>query len=215
MLFHIIKQSVQGKTINRLLMNASLASHALHGKVLDLGAGNKRSSYFQFFKNASGYTVTSVDVSPERNPDVIADVEKGLPLTDASYDNVLCFNLLEHLSNPARALYETYRVLQPGGSLIGYVPFLVKYHADPHDYFRYTHQGLRTLFEGAGFTDISIQFIGRGPFTAGWSQVEFILPGFLRWVVTYTIFCLDAMLLRLKPVFARTYALGFTFTAKK
>lgn len=215
MLPHIIKQSIQGKTINRLLMNASLCSISLRGDVLDLGAGNKRSSYFQFFKNTSGYTVTSVDISSERNPDVIANVEEGLPLPDTAYDSVLCFNLLEHLSDPARALSEAHRVLRVGGSFIGYVPFLVKYHADPHDYFRYTHQGLRVLFERAGFSDISIQFIGRGPFVAAWSQIEFILPGFLRWPITYTAMGLDAMLLKLKPVFARTYALGFTFTAKK
>ncbi len=215
MLSHIIKQSVQGKTINRLLMNASLRSISLRGDVLDLGAGNKRSSYFQFFKSTSGYTVTSVDISSERNPDVIANLEEGLPLPDTAYDSVLCFNLLEHLSDPARVLSETHRVLRSGGSLIGYVPFLVKYHADPRDYFRYTHQGLRVLFERAGFSDISIQFIGRGPFVAAWSQIEFILPGFLRWLITYAVIGLDAMLLKLKPVFARTYALGFTFTAKR
>jgi len=215
MIPHIISQTLKGKTINRMLMNASLRKFKLSGKILDLGAGIVYSSYFDFFQKEPGYTVTTVDISPERKPDITADLEQLLPLGPDSYDTVLCFNLLEHIYGHQQLLSETCRVLKPGGSLVGYVPFLVKYHPDPHDYFRYTTQGLERLFKDAGFSASHIEYIGRGPFTAAWSQVEYIMPRFLRWIVTYAVFGLDAMLVKLKPVFKETYALGYTFTTKK
>lgn len=215
MLRHIISQTMRGKTINRLLMNASLRKYQLHGKVLDLGAGTIRSSYFDFFQAKSKYTITSVDISAERKPDVTADLERPLPLESHLYDFVLCFNLLEHVYDHKQLLAEIGRVLKPGGALIGYVPFLVKYHPDPNDYYRYTEQGLKRLFQDAGFPQSAIEYIGRGPLTAAWAQIEYSVPRFLRWIVTSVVFWLDAVLLKYKPVFKKTYALGYTFIAAK
>lgn len=215
MLKHVILQSMRGKTINRLLMNASLREFKLHGKVLDLGAGTVRSSYFNFFRKQSEYVVTSVDISAERKPDVVANLEDRLPLKSGEYDFVLCFNLLEHIYHHQQLLIEISRVLKAGGALIGYVPFLVKYHPDPGDYYRYTEMGLHRLFQDTRFSDINIGYIGRGPLTAAWSQMEYLMPRFLRWIVTGAVFGLDALLLKLKSVFRNKYALGYTFIATK
>ncbi len=214
MILHIISQTLKGKTINRILMNVSLRKFKLSGKVLDLGAGTIRSSYLDFLQGKDAQ-ITSVDISLQRRPDVTADLEQPLPIESNLYDFVLCFNLLEHIYNHQQLLSEIYRVLKPDRSLIGYVPFLVKYHPDPNDYFRYTKQGLRQLFKDAGFSEVSIEYIGRGPLTAAWAQIEYIAPRFMRWIVTYAVFGLDAMLVKFKPVFKNTYALGYTFTAKK
>ena len=195
-------------------MNASLEKFELSGKVLDLGAGTIRSSYLKFFQG-NDMQITSVDISSQRKPDITADLEEKLPIESDRYDSVLCFNLLEHIYGHQQLLSEVRRVLKPGGSLIGYVPFLVKYHPDPNDYFRYTQQGLAALFKDAGFSEASIEYIGRGPLTAAWAQMEYILPRFLRWTVTYAVFGLDAMLVKLKPVFKDVYPLGYTFIAKK
>jgi ubiquinone/menaquinone biosynthesis C-methylase UbiE len=74
---------------------------------------------------------TGVDINPrniallrERLPNhtvIQADVEQ-LPFEDASFGTVLCTEVIEHIPDPAAALAEYRRVLQPGGVLIGSVP---------------------------------------------------------------------------------------------
>lgn len=215
MLKHIISQTLKGKTINRILMNAELRPMALSGQVLDLGAGKIRSSYFSFLGVEKMEAVTSIDKLADRKPDLMADLEEKLPLLNDEYDFVLCFNLLEHIYHHQQLLAEVIRVLKSGGKLVGYVPFLVKFHPDPDDFFRYTEQGLKKLFQEAGFNSSEVKFIGRGALTAAWSQMEYVLPRFLRWIVTFLVFGLDALLLKFKPVFRKKYPLGYVFIAQK
>jgi ArsR family transcriptional regulator len=47
----------------------------------------------------------------------VGDVAE-LPFEDASFDEVLLFNVLTHVAHPARAIAEAARVLRPGGSLV-------------------------------------------------------------------------------------------------
>jgi SAM-dependent methyltransferase len=47
-----------------------------------------------------------------------------LSFDDASFDAILCFDVLEHVPGFGKALAECHRVLAPGGSLICSVPFL-------------------------------------------------------------------------------------------
>lgn len=215
MIFHVISQTLKGKTVNRLLMNHALKNISVDGKILDLGAGNIRSSYFDFLKVDKNSEVTSVDALPDRKPDVVANLENGIPLLEQSFDEVLCFNLLEHIFSFQKLAGESFRVLKPSGRLIGYVPFLVQFHPDPKDYFRYTEQGLDKIFKEVGFSEVKITYVGRGPFTAAWSQMAFVLPRFLRWVVTLLALGLDKLFLALKPNFKQKYPLGYVFIAGK
>ncbi len=52
---------------------------------------------------------------------VLGDVEE-MPFPDGSFGTVVCTEVLEHIPEPAIALDEIRRVLQPGGVLIGSVP---------------------------------------------------------------------------------------------
>ena len=42
------------------------------------------------------------------------------------------------------------RVLRPGGAAIFMAPFMYPFHADPCDFFRFSEQGLASLFERVG-----------------------------------------------------------------
>jgi SAM-dependent methyltransferase len=66
----------------------------------------------------------NVELLRHRLPDHVViegDVE-NLPFADGSFGTVLCTEVIEHIPEPATALAEYRRVLQPGGVLIGSVP---------------------------------------------------------------------------------------------
>jgi SAM-dependent methyltransferase len=73
---------------------------------------------------AQGASVTGVDISEAmiaeaRTKELAAEFEVGdaeaLPVTDASFDRVICNFGLYHLPDPDRAILEAARVLKPGG----------------------------------------------------------------------------------------------------
>ena len=47
----------------------------------------------------------------------ISDV-KGLPLDDQTVDTIFCYDVFEHVENPAPILEECHRVLRPGGKML-------------------------------------------------------------------------------------------------
>jgi SAM-dependent methyltransferase len=65
--------------------------------------------------------------------DIVSDIT-DIPVPDASFDAVLCTEVLEHVSNPVAALKELERVLKPGGTLIITAPFVSMTHFAPYHY---------------------------------------------------------------------------------
>ena len=49
--------------------------------------------------------------------DIISDIT-SIPVSDNTFDAVMCIEVFEHLPNPIDALVELNRVLKPGGKLI-------------------------------------------------------------------------------------------------
>lgn len=114
----------------------------IRGRTLDVGAGTgKYASLIR--ETATEYLATDVTQGPKI--DVVASAEK-LPFPDASFDTVVCTQVMEHLPHPWIAATEMARVLRPGGHVIVTAPFMQGSHADPSDFFRYTPAGLAALF---------------------------------------------------------------------
>lgn len=127
------------KKITRPRIEFFLEQHKTDSRVLDIGSGG--SSYSSFFPNRLAF-----DVDPKRKPDIIGDAHE-LPFDDESFSIILCTEVLEHLSDPQKAIAEMWRVLQPGGKVILTTRFLFPLHDVPGDYFRYTRFGLQNLFK--------------------------------------------------------------------
>ena len=89
-------------------------------------------------------------------PDVFSSAE-ALPFADETFDAVACFEVLEHVENPALAVGEAVRVLRPGGIYVLSTPFLYPLHDTPRDFRRYTPFGLRRLLMAAGLEVIAIR----------------------------------------------------------
>ena len=115
-------------------------------RVLDVGCGPK--PYYPFFaERASEYV--GVDVVENPAAELRGAVE-ALPVDDASFDLVLCTQVLEHCDDPAQAVRELRRVTAPGGRVLASTHGTQVYHPSPQDYWRWTHAGLRRLFEENG-----------------------------------------------------------------
>jgi SAM-dependent methyltransferase len=132
---------------------AAIAEHA-HGRVLDVGCGHMpfRAAALQRAERYEGFDIEA------RVPGVthIGDAQAMTGVADATYDTAFCFEVLEHLPHPERAVREIARVLRPGGTLLLSVPHLSRLHEEPHDYFRFTAHGLRVLLQEAGLEPLSI-----------------------------------------------------------
>lgn len=128
-------------------------------KVLDIGEGlrarkgtgnryNKDRAWLQEYINKTEYIV--MDPVPDYKPDIVGDIHH-IPLLDSSLPAIICLAVLEHVENPIVAMQEMYRVLEPNGKLLIYVPFLYYYHAHQGyyaDYWRFTYDTLK-LFSKA------------------------------------------------------------------
>jgi SAM-dependent methyltransferase len=115
-------------------------------RVLDVGCGPK--PYYPFFAHISSEYI-GVDVVENPAAELLGSVE-ALPVEDASFDVVLCTQVLEHCDDPAQAVRELRRVTAPGGRVLASTHGVQVYHPSPVDYWRWTHEGLRRLFEQHG-----------------------------------------------------------------
>jgi SAM-dependent methyltransferase len=75
-----------------------------------------------------------------------------LKFPDQEFDWVITDQVLEHLSDPKRAVEESFRVLKIGGVAIHTTCFLNPIHGYPSDYYRFSREGLRSLCEPYGET---------------------------------------------------------------
>jgi SAM-dependent methyltransferase len=128
------------------------------GKLIDIGCGDM--PYKELIMNkVSHYDTFDVE---ERTEGVtfIGDVQNMDIIDDNSYDSAVCFEVLEHVPEPAKALSEIFRILKPKAHLILTVPHLSRLHEEPHDYFRFTKYGIQQLIEVAGFKVIEINAHG-------------------------------------------------------
>ena len=129
----------------RWLADQAVAAHGHFGpyRVLDVGCGQK--PYYPFFAPyASEYV--GVDAYENAAADLVGPVE-ALPIETATYDLVLCNQVLEHCDDPILAVRELNRVAVPGGWVLASTHGVTVYHPSPGDYWRWTHAGLEHLFQ--------------------------------------------------------------------
>ncbi|MBI5728704.1 MAG: class I SAM-dependent methyltransferase [Candidatus Magasanikbacteria bacterium] len=205
----------RGKDLYRIFMNEECFPEIIGGKVLDVGSGKTLASYHRFLKREPGTLIECLDLGFEKTDggSQPIDLEKDtLPYAAESVDVVLFFNVLEHLYNHRLVLSEIKRVLKPGGQLIGAVPFLVSYHPDPHDYWRYTKETLQKIFTEIGFTTVQIRPFGFGPASAAFSQLEMALPRVLKIILVPGVLCVDWVITKFRPKMGKEkFSLGLFF----
>lgn len=216
MFWKVWKQIAAGKTLMRSLMNIALSRHTLSkGVTVDLGGG-KNPSYLGYLRGVADAEFHNVDKQHASGSAGTIDFEKdALPYEEGSIDQVLMLNVLEHVYHHTFFVGEAFRILKPGKTVIGFVPFLINYHADPHDYFRYTHEALRIICADTGFREVTITPIGLGPFAVNFNTLASFMPRMFNTLVWPAYYVLDRVVLALKPSLAKRFPLGYVFVLVK
>ena len=123
----------------------SLAQY-LSGRILDVGAGSY-DRYSHYFK-ATDYV--RLDIEQRAHVDLVGTAE-AIPAPDASFDGIVCTQVLGDIFDVRVAVGEFRRVLKSGGRVILSESLMDPLHDLPHDYWRFTSYGLEKLFTEQGF----------------------------------------------------------------
>lgn len=136
----------------------------IKGTVLDFGCGDKPYEKI-IMQTASGYIgLDWGNTFHNLKADIVADLNKEVPVDSNTVDTVISISVIEHLINYETMLKETFRVLKPGGYFILQVPWQWWIHEAPYDYFRFTPHSLKLVLSRAGYKNIKIE-AGGGFFT--------------------------------------------------
>jgi len=138
--------------------------------VLDIGCGH---GHAMLALQKAGKKVTGLDWTVEN---VVASTVKGLkawkgdmhslPFNDAHFDGILMWDVFEHALAPIVVLLECWRVLQPGGKLLIYLPSDELWGDHRVHVIIPTKRQMRLLAEKTGFNIVEIREQGGGILTS-------------------------------------------------
>ncbi len=202
------------------------------GVVLDVGCGAQ--PYRSLLP--AGVHYVGIDTADTQThfgystPDTLYFKGATWPIVSESINTVIATETLEHVNQPESFLSEARRVLKPDGWMILTVPFSARWHFIPHDYWRFTPSGLRTVLTDAGFS-VPVVYARGNEVTVACYKVMAVLLMLLfghwdspltRWIVRLTGLFLLPMLFGLAILGqlslrsrGRNDCLGYTAIASK
>ena len=158
-----------------------------HGRLLDIGSGEQPwrrylEPYCDSYVTLDFPEGQELSGPASRLRPTVWGRALRLPFRMCSFDTIVCFHVLEHLSRPWTAFEEFSRVLRPGGTLMVATPFLYHGHGEPLDYFRFTQFAYESLAKSAGFEPPTVYACGSPPATIVNLLNHFLLKHCFRWL---------------------------------
>jgi hypothetical protein len=139
--------------LNFLKRNMNL----VHDPILEVGSKDYGSTP-DFRSLLPGSTYVGVDMSPGNRVDVVLDLTSDFETADSAlggrrFRTIICFSVLEHCRDPFTMCQNIASLLQEGGAVFISVPFAWQIHGYPSDYWRFTPEGIKTLFATLDFDE--------------------------------------------------------------
>lgn len=122
--------------------------------ILNIGGGYEKEveKYLSSKKNINYYCL-DIETKRLKGNYICGDItDKNLNI-NIKFDIIYTSNTFEHILNPWDATENILNLLKEGSYIICIVPFSWRYHACPVDTYRYTHTGIRYLFERKNFIE--------------------------------------------------------------
>ncbi|MBL8050101.1 MAG: class I SAM-dependent methyltransferase [Anaerolineales bacterium] len=174
--------------------------------ILDVGSGH--GDFAQIFTNRK---YLAVDIVPYPEVDLACDLGEVVPFKEGTFDLLVLMNVLEHVYHFHKLLDSMFYLLKPGGSLVIAVPFMIKVHQAPFDFYRYTHYTLVDFAKEHGFEVTLLEGYYDPIFFVGESMRNLRfwvlpkLPRFSRWFARGVLMLIESLISLLKLFIGKGY----------
>jgi hypothetical protein len=166
-MIHKLSKKLSRKNLYYLIIKSfnKIKKNKKNYNVLNIGAGGEIKNIIR--KNFK--KVFEIDIDSKRNPDQIIDLcnDRFSKIIRCKPNLVCIFEVLEHTTNPLKAVNNIYKIINKGDFVLASVPFIFHIHDEPHDYFRFTKFGLKLLFKD--FANVKIYERN------GWLEAIFVI----------------------------------------
>ena len=187
--------------------------NATNLKILELGSGLVE---FARIIQSIGYNVYTLELDIEKIkysktlgfPSICADFNEFLPILKEKFDGIVMLEVIEHIMNAEKLLFESYRVLKPGGFLVLSTPNFSHYYnrlkvvlgksplAEGYHYRFFTKRIIFKLIQKAGFSvskyvaSSYIPLYNRLRKIMGLQEIFFVSPHFFSSLIGNTFYLL-------------------------
>ena len=181
----MIEVGLNNEAARKIWIKNALGQVPAGARILDAGAGQCQFREFCAHLNYVAQDFTRYDGQGDTKGlhmgswdysriDISSDIT-SIPVANASFDVIMCTEVLEHLPSPVAAIREFSRILRPGGQLVLTAPFCSLTHFAPYHFYtgfnRYFYERylpeygftINEISENGNFFDYVAQEIHRIP----------------------------------------------------
>jgi len=159
--------------------------------ILEIGSRNvtEVNSGFKFIRAQ----YKGIDISKGKNVDIVCDAhEMSNFLEGEKFDLIFSSYVFEHLHSPWIVVDEIKKLLKPGGHVFIETHFSYSFHGGEHNYFQFSHHGLRSLFS----TEKGFDLIDYGMDTPMIGYGSYLADRSLRFLRIYDLYYHSMILIR-------------------
>ena len=215
-LIFIFKDLFFSLSICRILQIWELKKLKLSGSLIEFGAYTNQVKNFSYHLNKNNLSLYFSNIDNKNKKFLNINLEKKNKIKKR-FNNILIFNVLEHLINLQFSILQLKKILKKNGLVVGSTPFLYRVHGAPKDCFRFTSYILKKELS-KNFHNVKVFDLGYGPFTACFSIISDytkIIPLLNILLIIFSI-SLDKILnLFIKTDLKTIYPIAIFFIAKK